>query len=68
MEHIASCSLCAWNVAWTTHEAAEADAVWHIYLDHREVWIDTMGEDREPQVTELPAAFGRKFEDWERQS
>lgn len=68
MEHVARCKLCGWDAAWTTQEAAEFDSVWHVYLDHRDIWIDTMGEDRPPQVTNLPGAFGRKYEDWERQT
>ena len=68
MEFKATCKLCPWDVAWTTEEAAQADAVWHVYLDHRQVWIEQMGEDRPPRVHNLPGAFGRKYEDWERQS
>lgn len=68
MEHVATCRLCSWNVAWTTQFAAEADSVWHVYLEHRELWIELLGSDREPQVTNLPGAYGRKLDDWERQS
>lgn len=68
MEFVARCRLCPWDVAWTTADAAEADAVWHAYLDHRDFWIEIMGEDREPRMKNLPGAFGRKLEDWERQS
>lgn len=68
MEYGASCNLCRWNEAWTTQDAAQAAAVWHIHDEHPAVWLERMGSDRPPDVVHGPEAFGRRYEQWERQS
>lgn len=67
IEHKATCTLCAWFESWTTREAAEASAVWHVFNDHREVWNERMGTEA-PQVKHMPEDFGTKLEPWESQA
>lgn len=68
MEFKILCKLCPNDEAWTTQAAAEAAAVWHVYTEHRESWIKIVGSDRPPLATTPPEAYGRKYEQWERQS
>lgn len=61
------CLLCGHTEAWTTELARQAAGAWHVYDVHRTEWMDTVKEDRAP-AGERPEAYGRKLEDWERQS
>lgn len=64
---VISCNHCQVDEAWTTEDAARAAAVWHVYLHHREIWNLVMG-DRPPKANTPPEAYGRRLEQWERQS
>jgi len=68
MEHATRCTLCPWTESWTTREAAEAAAVWHVYDAHHDVWTERMGSPDPPPVLKMPIDFGRKLEPWESQA
>jgi hypothetical protein len=68
MEHVAFCSLCTWRESWTTRTAAEAAAVWHVYDDHREVWVERIGTTDPPAVVMMPEDYGRRLDPWESQA
>lgn len=55
-------AICSWTEEWTTQEAAQAAAVWHIYNHHRDEWINIMGEDRPPLARTPPEAYGLLLE------
>lgn len=68
MEHVASCKLCPWRESWTTQDAAEAAAVWHVYDDHHDTWTELIGTPERLPVNKMPADYGRKLEPWESQA
>ncbi len=54
------CTLCEIDETWTTADAAQAAAVWHVYLQHRPVWNAIMG-DRPPEARTPPEAYGERM-------
>lgn len=60
----ATCKLCPWRELWSTRDAAEASCVWHVYFEHPLVWREAIGSEREPDVKNLPAAYGELLEPW----
>lgn len=62
------CSQCEKSESWTTEIAAQAAAVWHVYDDHWDIWMQLTGSPERLPVDKRPEDYGRKFEEWERQS
>ena len=56
-----SCSTCPFWETWSTELAAQAAAVWHVYLMHRNVWRHLVGSERPPQDVE-PKNLGQLLE------
>lgn len=61
------CKWCGHTEAWTTETAAQSAAIVHIFTKHRD-WWDQAGMPAEGPPTKAPEFFGRRFEEWERQS
>lgn len=58
------CKICGASEHWTTRDAAQAAAVWHVYNDHREAYVATIGEDRPPKDP-VPENLGRQLAPWQ---
>lgn len=68
IENRALCTLCPWAESWTTRDAAQAAAVWHVYNDHHDIWLERMGTPDRLPVDKMPADLGRRLEPWESQA
>ena len=59
-----TCHVCppgSFSLTWTTELAAQASAVWHVYLEHRDVWQSLVGSERPPQDAK-PETLGQLLE------
>lgn len=65
-EYIYRCSYCDTRESWSTEAAAQAAASWHVYDQHRAVWVTVIGSDRVPRDL-APATLGRHLDGSERQ-
>lgn len=62
------CTVCNHREVWGTRDDAGCAATWHVYEEHRDVWIEMFGDrppnDRDPRLDSVAVAM-RPFSDGE---
>lgn len=57
-DYVATCQHCGHQETWPHADQAQGAAVWHVYEQHRDVWLSIIG-DRPPAGSDPRRALGR---------